>query len=374
MGSPSVGDYIALTWKKSDNSIWEGTEGFVLGTFQDNKRPQYLVIDRSTYDLSLKSVFYSLGLLDLFVVDTSEIESILELNQRERPPGTRETMRLKMEIDYKSNVDYEATKTKLQDRDDCFVEINQPIQTDGSSTFTVKHINSIENTTINFSPKGNVQIHCLPKQLNQCLAWLEKAIEIQLGHKHLVLIPTNFMLNIHDIFKENAEPTEELIDRLAIIEGNQTVIFPLGWVNHFFNDLDFNPLEDLFPESQSIEEKVFKNNKKRSSSNEEENKPLDQRILYLNLGFPIGTYVSLKNPLSAEPPLLKLEGLILKQEDENGLKNVWFRSRFDVWQNLHLGSYGNFDGKALIRNLIIDKKNGNYEVSFRKYYGTDFQK
>ena len=324
---PKVGDYIALTWKNFDNSIWEGTEGLVVGTFEDNKRSKYLLIDRSAYSDSLKSVFYSLGLMDLFMVDTSEIESILNLPQRDRPPGIKEDMRFKMEIDYKSNVDYEATRSKLaKKRDDYFVDVNQPVQTDGAANFSIKEIDSVKDASISFSPLGNVQIHCLPKQLNQCVEWLKANVEILPGHKHLVLIPTHFMLNIHDNFKENAEPTDELIEKLAMIKQKEEIIFPLGWVNHFFNDLDDNALKLLFPECNNIEEMVLKTKKGKSDSCKAEKKSLDKTYLYINFGFPSSSVTSLKQPLSAEPPVLSLGGLILKDEEADGMKNMWFRS------------------------------------------------
>jgi hypothetical protein len=276
--SPKLGDYVVLSCKTSDNSLWEGTEGFVLGTFEDNKKNKYLIIDRSTYDCSLKSVFYSLGLHDLFLIDTSEIESIVNSKVRERPSGFKENMRFKMEIDYKSNVDYTATKAKLEKLEkmkDCIVKINQPSHTEGCITFSVSDIRSFEGATICFSPYGNVQIHCLPTQLNACLAWLEKTVEIQVEHNRLVLTPTNFMLNIHDNFKEDAKPTEELINRLALMDGTEGIVFPLGWVNHFFQDMDYNILKAFFPDSNDLSKVAIKQSKES---------PSIEVIMYLIIG------------------------------------------------------------------------------------------
>ena len=368
--NPKVGDYIALTWKNLKDSIWEATEGFVVGNFKDNKRSDYLLVDRSTYRDSLKSIFYSLGLMDLFLVNTSEIESIVPLELRERPPGIEETLRFKMEIDYKSNIDYEGTLRKLQSRKDCFVEPNQPAQTDGAANFSVKKITSIQEANISFSPLGNIQIHCLPTQLNQCLEWLKNNAEISSEHRHLVLIPTHFMLNVHDNFKEPSEPSEKLIDRLATIKQKEPIIFPLGWINHFFNDMDENALKILFPESDNIEKLVLNNKKKKESS--VESKLAENNFLHINFGFSKSA-TSLRNPLSAEPPVLSMEGLIKKAEDENGLKNMWFRSRFDKYQTLNIGPHFRPNEKVLIRNLIINRELGKYKVNFRKYYGTDFE-
>jgi hypothetical protein len=126
-------------------------------------------------------------------------------------------------------MDYEETIKKLKKRGDCHFDVNQPEQTENACNFIVRDITSIRETTMVFSPKGNIQIHCQPKQLNDCVNWLEESVVIHEGHRHLVLVPTNFMLNIHDVFKESADPTTEVIDRLAKIEGE---------MNEFYSHLD----------------------------------------------------------------------------------------------------------------------------------------
>ena len=368
-GSPKSGDCIALTWKKEDGSFWGCTEGYVLGIFEDNCSQPYLVLDRSTYDNSLKSALYTLGLLDLWIVPTSEIEVIVDLDQKERPPNIIERLRLKMEIDYKSNIDYEGTRVKLNEKGGCRVISNQPSQTDGSCTFNVQDIEGIEEATVGFSPKGNIQIHCLPKQLNECINWLEGSVEIQPGHKHLVLIPTNFMLNIHDIFKEKAEPSEETIERIAQTGDDKTTVFPLGWAHYFFDDLERNPLRFLFPEASEIREKVLnvKKNKEPVESstdkNFEPNVTIPQNSKFYKRQEIISKY------LASEAPIMEMCGEILKPEDENGLKNMWLSSRPYPWSWLDTG---NFHGKMLLRDLTINKKTGIYSVHFRKYFGTGF--
>jgi hypothetical protein len=371
---PKVGEYIALTWKNSDGTIWEGTEGFVAGVVEDNKRVKHLLIDRSTYSDSLKSFFYSLGIMDLFMVDSSEIESIISLEQRDRPPGIQESLKCKMETDYKSNIDYESTQRIISEKNsDCLLEENQPAQTNRSETFTVK-INTIPNATINFSPLGNVQIHCSPKQLNSCIEWLKSNVAILPEHKHLVLIPTHFMLNMHDNFKENAEPTEQLIERLATIRQKEAIIFPLGWVNHFFNDSDGNALNDLFPDSDDLEHDVLRTQKGKKNSYESNLKTFKNNFIYINFGFSPNTITSIGQPLSAEPQTVNLEGMILKNEEANGMKDMWFRTRFEKYVTLNNTPPLCPNQKVLIRNVIIDRNTGRYNIGFKKYYQTDFEK
>jgi hypothetical protein len=370
-GSPKSGDYVALTWKKEDMSIWGGTEGFVVGTVEDGNSKQYLILDRSTYNNSLKSVLFSLGLFDFWLAPTSDIESVLSLSQRERPPGISEKMHFKMEIHYKSNIDYEETKANLQKRGGCLVEVNQPVQTEGSCNFTVRNIDSIGEASIVFSPTGNLQIDCLPKQLNQCLEWVEKSVEIPADHKNLVLIPTNLMFSIHDNFKEPTEPTEDLIDGLGRTEGNKSIILPLGWIHYFSTDLDDNPLKELFPDLSSVDMNGLIKDKSKRPLKEKEYSPVKiETEKHVDLSF-IKNQVAIDKYLSTEAPIEQMERLIFKPEEENGLKNWWMRSRFDRWNWLNMGP-GGFQGKALVRSLIIDRKNGFYTTDFRKYYGTDF--
>ncbi len=67
---------------------------------------------------------------------------------------------------------------------------------------------------------------------------------------------------------------------------------------------------------------------------------------------------------------MQIRGLILKPEDRNGLKNMWFASRPYSWQWLDSRSLGGFRGKINIRSVMIGNK--TYTTDFYKYYGTDF--
>ncbi len=372
-GKPKTGDHIALSWKKEDGSIWGGTEGCVVGVTEDSHSKPYLILDRSTYGKSLKSLFFSLGLLDLWMVPTSDIESIIDLSQRERPSGLSEKMHLKIEIDYRTNMDYQETIKKLKVRGDCHFDVNQPAQTENACNFIVRDITSIREATIVFSPKGNIQIHCQPKQLNDCVNWLEESVVIQEGHTHLVLVPTNFMLNIHDVFKESADPTIELIERLAKIEGEtERILFPLGWVDYFFDDMEYNYLENLFSDSHPKKDRILIRGNRNKANNQFASNPVDTNMrVWMNMDF-LDKTASVAKYISSEFPTMQLSGLILKPEEENGLKNMWFRSRPYPFSGLDLGGADGFHGKVLIRNLLINRKKGAYTVNFRKYYGTDF--
>lgn len=370
---PKTGDYIAVSWKKKDGSLWGGTEGYVLGTINDSDGRPYLLLDRSTYKNSLKAALFSLSLLDLWMTPLSEVESILEIDQRDRPPGIKENMHFKVEIDYKSNIDYEETRLKINRKGNCTVEVNQPVQTEGLCSYTVRNIENLEEATIVFSPSNNIQIHCLPKQLPTCLKWLERSIEILPSHSRLILIPTNFMFNIHNNFQETAYPTEELIDRIGLTTGNSPVIFPLGWAHYFFVDLENNPLKEVFSNSKEIADIALTSPKKKrnkvvlSIDTDEKRQPRCAQTV--NLSFLKDQKV-IDRYLSSEAPIMQIRGLILKPEDRNGLKNMWFASRPYSWQWLDSRSLGGFRGKINIRSVMIGNK--TYTTDFYKYYGTDF--
>jgi hypothetical protein len=93
--------------------------------------------------------------------------------------------------------------------------------------------------------------------------------------------------------------------------------------------------------------------------------------VWMNMDF-LGKTASVAKYISSEFPTMQLSGLILKPEEEDGLKNMWFRSRPYPFSGLDLGGMDGFHGKVLIRNLLINRKKGAYAVNFRKYYGTDF--
>jgi len=367
--NPKLGEAVVVVWKREDGSARGGAEGVVLGVTGDKVSGEYLIIDRSTYQNSLKSVLFSLGILDLKIIPVAEVESTKTIDLRKRPPGVYENLKWNMEIDYKSNVDYDETVKKLQQRTDCKVYPNQPVQTDSSCGVTVSDIGVIEGAKILISPTGNVQIFCLPMRLDECIKWLQGAVEILPDHKHLVLIPTNFMFNIHDIFKGTAYPTEDVIDRIAKAEGNQPIILPLGWVHEFFVELDRNPLQRLFPNSESIDDLVLIREKKRKANAKTPEKPAKTDLAQpLIVAFP-QRQVAVNKYLGANAPVLRATGRILSPKVEDDLMRFWLDTRSGIW---HWMSLEGWEGKTIVRDLTIDRKNGVYNIDICKYYGNEF--
>jgi hypothetical protein len=363
-----LGEAVVVVWKKADGSAIGGTEGLVVAKTGDKVSGEYIVLDRSTYQDSLKSVLFSLGFLDLKAIPIAEIESAKTVDLRKRPPNVQEKLHWEMEIDYKSNIDYNETLTKLQRHNDFKVLINQPGQTDGSSGITVSDICGIAEAKILISPKGNVQIHCRPVTLENCIKWIQEIVEIFPDHTHLVLIPTNFMFNIHDNFKATAHPSEEVIDRVAKTEGNQSIILPLGWVNEFFVELDRNPLQKLFPNSESIDDLVLIHDKKKKENSETKVRPAEPDFKQpLNLEFP-QKQVAVNRYLGANAPVLQATGMILSPEEEAGLIRFWL-DRSGPWKWMTLPGWA---GKTIVRDLTIDRTNGEYAIDFCKYYGNEF--
>jgi len=366
-----VGKTATVEWKKKDGSVFGGTEGVVLGVTGNKVRGEYLVIDKSTYQNSLKSILFSLGIMDLETIPLTEVKSIKTTNLRKRPPGIHEKIKCKIEIDYNSNVDYNETFKKLQKRTDCRVVSNQPGQTDGSCGFTISDISEIEDAKIVISPKGNIQFHCLPMQLTKCLEWFQGVAEVFPDQKRLVLIPTNFMFNVHDIFKGDAYPTKEVIDRIGKTKGNQPFILPLGWVHEFFVELDKNPLHTLFPNSKNIKDEVLIRKKKRK--NIIKNKEKDSTTK-LPGSIPIDLpqkQVAVNRYLGANPPTLQVTGKIMSPKEEDDLMRLWLETRSSTWEWLTLN---NWQGKTILRNLTIDRKNGTYTVNLCKYYDSENKK
>lgn len=225
---PDLGEPLAVTWKKSDGSARGGTEGVVLGVLGDEISGAYLVIDRSTYQDSFKSTLFSLNILDLRVIPVNEIDSIMKTKVRKRPPGISEKFTMKMEANYKSNIDFNSTLIKAQKLSDCEFS---PIGNKRSETYqiVIKKINELKGTSFNISCKGMVQIYCNHKDLDQSINWLQKAVELLPEHKRLVLTPTKITYTIDNTYKEPVRSTDEAIHRIAIAEDGKPVILPMGW-------------------------------------------------------------------------------------------------------------------------------------------------
>ncbi len=362
--SPKLGEGVTVVWKRKEGSALGGTEGVVVGVMGDEVSGEYLILDRSTYQNSLKSVLFSLGILDLKVIPVAEIESTKARDLRTRPPGISETLKWNIEVDYKSNVDYDETVRKLQRRTDCQTDPNQPAQTEGYCGITIRNIDTIEGAKIVISPKGNVQIVCVPLKLDECVKWLQEAVAISPDHKHLVLIPTYFSFNIHEIFKELAYPTEEIIDKIAETDGNQPIILPLGWVHAFFVELDRNPLQALFSGSGPLDDLVLIRKKSREDKVKASETPVKTDFVQLPMFVLPQRQATFNRYLGANVPIMRVTGLLKSPQEEEELMKMWLGSRSDAWQWLKSEQ---FQGKAVIRDLTVNRETSSYTIDFRKY-------
>ena len=366
-----IGKAVTVGWKKKDGLVFGRTEGVVLGVTGDKVSGEYLVIDKSTYQNSLKSVLFSLGIMDLETIPLAEVESTKTTELRKRPPGIHEKLKCKMEIDYKSNVDSDETFRKIQQRTDCRVEPNQPGHTDGSCGFTILDISEIEDAKIGISPMGNVQFHCFPLRFTKCLEWFQRVAEVFPDQSRLVLIPTHFMFNVHDLFEGDAYPTEEVIDRIAKTEGRHPFILPLGWVHEFFGELDKNPLQRLFLDSEKIEDDVLIREKKRRTNVKPKEKSSTTKIpSSMSIVLP-QRQVSVNRYLGANPQTFRVTGKIGSLKDEEDLIRLWLETRSSPWEWLTLNDW---QGKTIVRDLTIDRKTGVYTIEFCKYYDSENSK
>ena len=367
---PKIGDAVTVRWAKPDNTVYGGTEGVILGVAGDEASGRYLIIDRSTHKDSFKSALSTLGLFDFRVVPIDHIESIKKTKLRERPPGVSEQLKMKIEVDYKSNIDFERTSIKLRKRTDCKVSPMRNDRSEAEYGQSVTELTAIEGgASINVLATGVLQIFCLHKALDDCIKWVQDAVELWQGDKSLVLIPIKMLYSIHDNYKESKRPTKEVIRRLATYEEGNPIVFPLGWAFWLFSDTDMNPLHDIFPADQPLENFVFESDKKvkkSAISQHEPNETESKRILFMR--FPWSNQ-KVTRYLGADVPLMQITGLIKTPEEEKGLMNMWIETRPYPWQWYN---YTNFHGKVIVRDLTIDRKNGVYTVAFQKYSGNEF--
>jgi len=364
-----TGEAVVVSWKKPDGSAYGGTEGVILGITGDKVSGEFLVIDRSTYHDSFKSALSLLDILDLRVIPLDNVEMMRKTGLRLRPQGVSETFKMKMRVDYKSNIDFEPTAIKIGKRTDCKVTPAQAPQSDAIYGIGITKIAAIKDASMTISAGGALQIFCPYKGLDDCVRWVQEAVELLQGHMRLVLIPTRIWYSVGDTYQEKAVPTDELIQRVATAQDGEPIVFPIGWVQWLFSELDENPLQQLFPSDQPLENFVFESEKTKRDAAASSNHSIEERSKQsVNLRFPWSKMKANKY-LGADAPVTRITGLIKSPEDEDSLMRMWSESRSDCWQWFESEQ---FHGKIILRDLTIDKKRGVYTVDVRKHSGSEF--
>jgi hypothetical protein len=357
---------VVAVWKKEDGAACGGTEGFVLGVAGDKVSGEYLVLDRSTYQGSLKSELFSLDIFDLKVIPMKDVELIEKTNMRQRPPGIYENFTMEMEANYKSNIDFNATMVKVEKRNDCKAERIRRSKSEAEYGINIQRISTLEGVSINISNKRTLQIFCEHRGLDDCIKWIQEAVELLPGHKRLVLFPTKVTYSIHDTYKEKSRPTEEVIDCIARAKDGPPVVLPIGWAHRFFVELDVNPLQGLFPGCQPLENFVMKDeNRKKDTFTgptiSDEKEPKQD----VNLQFP-QSGVNVAKYLGAYSSIIRLRGVLedSSPEYEDYLIGRWLEMRSAPWQWF---SSDEINGKMTVHDLNIDKKARHWTIDLRKY-------
>ncbi len=368
---PKLGEAVAVVWKKEDDTAYGGTEGFVLGVIGDKVSGKYLVLDRSTYQDSFKSAIFSLDILDLKVIPLENVELIEKTDVRQRPPGSNEKFTMYMEADYRSNIDFNATWNKVRKRIDCKSEPIRRSDSEAEYGIKIAKINAVDEASITISAEGTLQIFCGHKVLDDCIKWIQEAVELLPGHRRLVLFPTKITYRVNDTYKEATRPTEEVVDRIAKAEGSSLpVIFPIGWAHRFFVELAANPLQALFPGCKPLEEIVTEDEPRKKNAFmdptiHDEKEPKQD----LDLHFP-QSGVNVAKYLGAYSQIIRIRGTLeeFSPKYEEYLIGRWFEMRSGPWQWL---SSDSFQGKMTIRDLNIDKKTNTWTIDLRKYSGSE---
>lgn len=370
-----VGDNVAVLWQNQDKSSHGGTEGVVLGIVGDEISGKFLIIDRSSYQDSFKNMLPFLNILDLRVIPIGDLIGFTKLNVRKRPPGILENSNLIMEVDYKSNIDFNDTIAEIEKREDCKHKRKYKHKRVGNSNsetyqFFISEIQSIEKASLHISCKGTIQIFCRHPDLDSVINWLKDHAKMLPDQNCLVLIPTKVTYQIHATFKDPAKPNAELIKRLGKVNRSAPLILPIGWISEFFNEMDKNPLKGLFPNESNINDIALEETKpkKKHSSlpSDKGNYIIPEQLLdprYLTTGININKY------LGAGAPIMRLKGLVSSYEIEKELMKNWMNGRLALWNWF---TSIDFEGKIVMRDLTFDKKTSTYLIDFRKYYGTDF--
>jgi len=357
---------VVAVWREENGKACGGTEGVVLGVTGDEVSGEYLVLDRNTFQDSFKSNIFSLDILDLKVIPMKYVKMIEKTDMRRRPSGSHEKFTMKIEADYKSNIDFGATWKKVERRTDCEAGPIQKPDSDAEYGITIKKISTIEGASITISAKGTLQIFCKHKQLDDCIKWILEAVELLPGHKRLVLFPTKITYRINDTYKETTHPTEEVIDRIAKTDGPPLITFPIGWAHKFFVELPANPLQKLFPGCQPLEKFVIKEkNRKRDTPKFPAISEGTGSKQFIDLQFPHRSR-NVTQYLGADSPIIRVTSVMESSSSkyEKYLIRTWLDMRSAPWQWF---SSDLITGKMIVRDLNLDKKARIWTLDLRKH-------
>jgi len=364
---PKLGEAVVVVWKKEDGTACGGTEGFVLGVAGDELSGEYLVLDQRTDRDSFKSNILSLDILDLKVIPMKNAEFIEKTDIRRRPPGSSERFTMKLEADYKSNIDFNATRKKVEERGDCEVGPIRKTDSEAEYGIKIKRIRNVEGASITLSAESTLQIFCKHEQLDDCIKWILEAVELLPDNKRLVLFPTKITYSIHDTYKEGGRPTDEVIDYIAKREGEQRlVILPIEWAHSFFGELPDNPLQKLFPGCQPPKSFVIKDeNRKKNSFTFPAVSKVAESQQFVDLKFPdrVGNVAQY---LGIDSPIIRLSSVMENPspEYEEYLIKIWLGMRSGPWQWF---SSDQISGKMIVGDLNIDKKARVWTLDLREY-------
>lgn len=355
-----IGDYACFTWKKPDGSAIGASEGLFLGFIGDDALGKFLVFDKSCYKDSLKTRIFSLGIHDLKIIPAEDIGVVNRRQLRERPPNIPERFRLLIDAFYYSNIDFLSTITSLKKRKDLKFKVigNNRVVEYGIS---MKEIASIEDASINITCNGIIQITCEQKILDDCIKWLDSAVELPLDQKRLVLFPQRIVYRLTTSFKEKAVPSEELTRRLASEKGS-AIVMPLDWTDRFSMEADQNLLEGRF--SGSDQAGLILAEIKKTQNN----LPNLRKIDYNKSGITVEKFLGDKSPA------MHLKGEILSRENEEGLLEMWQKTRLYDFVTFDTGPMdgGRVKCKAIVNDLTINRKTYMYNADIRTYSGNPF--
>jgi hypothetical protein len=229
----------------------------------------------------------------------------------------------------------------------------------GPHTFNDKNIVGDEEGEIGYPNQRRV------KWWHACM----QVVGLLPDHKRLVLFPTKVTYKINDTIKEKARPTDEVIDRLAKVNGSPIVIFPIGWAHEFFGRLPENPLQKLFPGCQPLEDFVIKDEKRKKNIS---------KLPAVSEGTEPKQFVDLKFPervgnvtqyLGLVSPIIRVSSVMENSspEYEEYLIRTWLKTRSDSWQWF---SSNLITGKMIVGDLNIDKKARIWTLDLREYSST----
>jgi hypothetical protein len=246
---PEKGDNVLVEWANENGTARGMSKGMFVGAFQGAPSTEYLVLEFDPFLDEFTSKVLCQTMLRFDVIPANMVRKIDKLSGRKSLPFFEEKFTDRVEVHFRSNIDFEATWERLRKRADC--KADKPLKPGSEAEYQIvlKRIKMFEDAAITIFANGALQVKCKFGQLDDIIEWVKDAVDLLPDHRRLVLFETSHKYSIWDTRKEGVHPSEEVIEGLAKLEKGPPVLhFWTGWTYTYLQDSPENFFKIRLPQ------------------------------------------------------------------------------------------------------------------------------